>query len=136
MPILDEPVECTAAVRNRRDVEQILPAVPQSLPQRQRLPVGLTVHQDLIRAGTVRAQMRRHIHRRDQFRRARRHHAGTEGSRHPVQEMKRVQVHHAQGRREALPGRVLCDGRARQEYAQSQRACEARTPPGTSPTSW
>ena len=57
------------------------------------------------------------------------------GSRQPVQEMKRVQVHHAKRSRDALPVRLIGSSRARQEDTQRQRARETETRPGTGPAS-
>ena len=57
MPILDERVKHAATVRHGGHFEQILPAIPESIPQRQPLPVGLTVDQDPFGAGVGRAQV-------------------------------------------------------------------------------
>ena len=53
----DEPVEHAATVRHGGHFEQILPAIPESMPQRQPLPVGLTVDQDPFDSGVGRAQV-------------------------------------------------------------------------------
>ena len=126
-------VEHAARVRDCRDVDQKLPALSESVPKRQSLPVGLTVHQHPLRTGAARPQVRCHVDRCDHFRSALRHHVRTGRSRHAVQQVKRVQVHHAKRRCHAVPVRpgagrcrnALRGGSAGQEDEQGQRAQRA-----------
>ena len=110
----------------RRSLRTDIPSNPE-IHAAASTPAGRSHRRSI--PGVGRAQVRRHIHRRDQFGRARRQYAGAEATRRPVKQMKRVQVGDAQRRCNCAPGQFAGGTGARSQDREGERANKAESPP-------
>ena len=104
VPILDKSIEITGAVGNAGHVHEVLPTVGKARPYGKSEPVCLAEDVKPLCAFRVFKQMRGDIERQDCCRLLRRCNAGPEGCGSAVNKVKRIEVHHAQGRGNAAAG--------------------------------
>ena len=131
VPVLDEPVEHAGPVRDRGHLQQELPAVPAN-PCLRASAFRCVSPSIRTRSGAgagSSARCGRDIHRRDQLGRARRQHAGAEGTGHAVKQVERVQVDGARRHGGGAPLRLAGGGGARPQEGEGASEGEAPARP-------